>query len=202
VADGRVYFGDENGTVYAIGQDDTIKTLEVAIDIKPGGNPNSINLKKKGVLPVAVLTTADFDALDVDPATVRLGDPALSGTASPVKSNHGDADNDGDVDLLLFFKVPQLVANGALDENSTEALLTGETYTGVTVVGSDSVRIVPPKAFEQTGTPFECPASAAGTASPGGPSSDMTLLAMAALTLAVAAAGCRRWNWRVAPRRN
>jgi len=46
----------------------TIPTL-VYIDIKPGNDTNSINLKSKAVLPVAVLTTDDFDVSDIDPDT-------------------------------------------------------------------------------------------------------------------------------------
>ena len=42
------------------------------IDIKPQSCPNPLNVKKKGVLPVAILGTADFDVNEVDPATVEL----------------------------------------------------------------------------------------------------------------------------------
>lgn len=38
--------------------------ISVTVDIKPGSTPNSINLKSRGVVPVAVLTTGDFDAID------------------------------------------------------------------------------------------------------------------------------------------
>jgi hypothetical protein len=134
---------------------------DVSIDVKPGRFPNRIDLGKDdcgleieqeggevdfefedGVLPVAVLTTLDFDALTVDAATVELGDPALSGTAMPIGSVAKDVDHDGDEDLLLFFCVPDMVDNGALDENSTELVLTGETLDGTPITGRDSVRIV------------------------------------------------------------
>ncbi len=117
--------------------------IPVSIDIKPGSFPNSINLKSEGVLPVAILTTSDFNALEVDKATARLGDPRLSGTAAPIRSTAEDVDGDGDLDLLLFFRIPDLASNGALDANSTEAVLTGATYGGIPISGSDSVRIVP-----------------------------------------------------------
>ena len=63
---------------------------EVDIDIKPGSDPNSINLKSKGVVPVAVLTTPDFDAATVDPATVEFAG------ASPVRWTMEDVDGDTD----------------------------------------------------------------------------------------------------------
>ena len=47
-------------------------TVTVSIDIKPCSCPNSINLKSNGAVPVAVLTTVDFDATTVDPETVEF----------------------------------------------------------------------------------------------------------------------------------
>ena len=46
---------------------------QVLIDIKPDGDPNSIivnNRNKNGVIPVAILSDAGFDASSVDPSTV------------------------------------------------------------------------------------------------------------------------------------
>ena len=103
------------------------------MDIKPGSDPNSINLKSKGVVPVAVLTTDDFDASDVNPDTAEFAD------AQPVRWAMEDVDGDGDVDLLFHFKTREL----DLDENSAEATLTGETYGGTPIQGTDTVKIVP-----------------------------------------------------------
>lgn len=104
----------------------------VEIDIKPGSDPNSINLKSKGVVPVAILTTEDFDASTVDPVTV------IFAGAEPVRWSWDDVDRDGDDDLILHFKTQEL----ELDENSTEATLTGSTSDG-TIEGTDTVNIVP-----------------------------------------------------------
>ena len=107
--------------------------IEITIDIKPGSFPNSINLKSRGVVPVAVLTTDDFDASTVDPSTV------LFAGASPLRWTMEDVDGDGDVDLLFHFKTPEL----DLDGDSTEATLTGSTYGGQAIQGTDTVNIVP-----------------------------------------------------------
>jgi len=107
--------------------------FERSIDIKPGSYPNSINLGAKGVVPVAVLTTDDFDASTVDPATV-----AFAG-ASPLRWATEDVDGDGDLDLLFHFKAQEL----GLDANSTEAYLTGYTIDGEFFWGMDTVNIVP-----------------------------------------------------------
>ena len=94
----------------------------VTIDIKPGGNPNSINLKSNGVVPVAVLTTDVFDAVNVVPNSVTFAG------AAPVRWTMEDVDNDGDEDMLFHFKTEKL----ELDENSTEATLTGMMMSTIT----------------------------------------------------------------------
>jgi hypothetical protein len=105
----------------------------VTIDLKPNSFPNSINLGSKGRVPVAVLTTADFDATTVDPVSVVFAG------ADPLRWTWEDIDSDGDVDVLFFFKTRELV----LLPTSIEATLTGETYDGVVLAGTDSVNIVP-----------------------------------------------------------
>jgi hypothetical protein len=48
--------------------------IEVQIDIKPGSAYNSINPSSGGVITLAVLTDATFDAGTVDIPTVRFGE--------------------------------------------------------------------------------------------------------------------------------
>ena len=133
---------------------------EVEIDIKPGGKhrskpnsinlkskhsskPDSINLKSRKVVPVAVLTTDDFDASTIDPETV------LFVGAEPVRWKLCDVDRDGDDDMLFHFKTQDLLKDEnnpeGLDEDSTEATLTGATQNGEIIAGTDDVRIVPCK---------------------------------------------------------
>ena len=84
-------------------------------------------------MPVAVLTTGDFDATTVDSDTVEFAG------ASPVRWTMEDVDGDGDTDLLFHFKTQEL----NLDKNSTEATLTGYTSGGEFIWGTDTVNIVP-----------------------------------------------------------
>ena len=106
--------------------------IVVNIDIKPGGNTNSINLKSKGVVPVALLTTPEFDATTIDPVTIEFAG------AEPVKWSFKDVDGDGDIDTLFHFKTQEL----DLDSKSTEATVTGQTYNPSNITGIDSVNIV------------------------------------------------------------
>ena len=109
---------------------------DVEIDIKPGSDPNSINLKSKGVVPVAVLSN-DFAASTVDPETVEFAG------ADPVRWTLEDVDRDGDMDMLFHFKTQDL----SLTASSTEATLTGDTSdpTNPHIIGTDTVNIVPKK---------------------------------------------------------
>ena len=104
--------------------------MVVDIDVKPGNAQNRVNAKSQGVIPVAILTTDDFDAATVDTSTIRL---------SGVEANHfalEDVDGDGDLDLILHFAVQDLVTALALDfdpqdEVTAEVELTFETLDEV-----------------------------------------------------------------------
>lgn len=116
-----------------MGADEYLQFIEIKLDIKPGSYPNSINLKSKGKVPVAVLTTDDFDAYDVDP------DTCVFANANPLRWQMEDVDYDSDDDMLFHFKTREL----DLTKESTEATLEGETFGGIQIIGTDSVKIVP-----------------------------------------------------------
>ena len=112
-----------------------VTVISVDIDIKPGSDPNSINPKSKGVIPVAVLTDQNFDATMVDVSTVVFG-PA---GAQPVHKGHiEDVDGDGDDDLLLHFNTQDT----GIQCGDAEATLSGATFGGQAIEGSDSIKTV------------------------------------------------------------
>ena len=130
------YFSDtetSSGNTFTAGVWGTIK---VQIDIMPGGNPNPINLSSGGVIPVAILTTAVFDAANVDASTVLFG----PGGAQAVSWALEDVDLDDDIDMTLKFN------NDDTDfaVGDTQAELIGQTFGGINIHGSDSVNTVPP----------------------------------------------------------
>lgn len=119
-------------------------TVEIVqVDIKPGGEPNSINLKSNGNIPIAVLSTTDFDATKIDTSNLsrfRFGDVRLTSRVSPERAKLEDVHGDGDLDLLLFFSTPNIREVGALVGDSTTADLAGFTRSGqfIAQCGSDS----------------------------------------------------------------
>lgn len=116
--------------------------IEVEIDIKPGNEPISINCENdKGVISVAILTTGEFDATTVEHTTVIFGGASethLDKKADGPRRHEEDVDNDGGTDLVLHF---QLAATNLTCE-STEGSLTGETFDGGAIAGTDAVRMV------------------------------------------------------------
>jgi hypothetical protein len=105
---------------------------EVAIDVLPGDTANKVYPNKTGNLPVAILSSADFDATQVDPATLRFGS-AEAPIAEAVSI--GDLDGLHGDDTLAHFRVQE----SGIFCNDTEVLLTGETYTGELFAGVDTI---------------------------------------------------------------
>lgn len=114
--------------------------IPVAVDIKPGGYPNSINLKSNGAIPVVVLGSATFDVKQIDPITVKLANALvrLKGNGQPM-ADYEDVNGDSFTDLVV--QVPTQLLQ--LTASDTKANLTGQLKDGAIIKGSDSVRIVP-----------------------------------------------------------
>jgi len=121
----------------------------VNIDIKPGGYPNKINLSSSGLLPVAVLTTQDFNAslFITEPEMAHLSDAGTAMTQScagptAVRSVLDDVNRDGQPDLVFFFRTQDL----NLDVNSTAATLMAHgsyNSTEMHIMGTDTVTVIP-----------------------------------------------------------
>jgi hypothetical protein len=114
--------------------------IHAAIDVKPGSYPNTINLRTKGLLPVALLGSASFDVGEVETDSVRFGrhqhESADAGAAA-VRFNFDDANGDGYLDLVFFFYPGET----GLQPGDTEACLHG-TINGEHFCGHDAVRVI------------------------------------------------------------
>lgn len=113
--------------------------INVIIDIKPGSFPNTINLGSHGTVPVTIFSTTSFDATTIDPATITLASAPvkLKGKGTPMAS-FDDINQDGILDLVVHVSTEAL----QLNNSDTQAIVEGQTFSGDTIRGTDSVRIV------------------------------------------------------------
>jgi hypothetical protein len=112
--------------------------IPINLDIKPGGDPNSINPANGGVVPAAILGSDTFDVTDVDATTLAFG-PDRAAPAHCHGPHIDDVNGDGFVDLLAHFRTDETgIVYGTL-----MACLSGETLDGMSFNGCDAVRTVP-----------------------------------------------------------
>ncbi len=140
-----------------------VEELPVSVDIKPGSWPNPLQLESKGVLPVAVCGTEDFDVTMIDPESVELTLEGLGIGVHPLRWSYGDVatpymgepfgghdlGSDGYLDLMLKFKTQEVITTLGLDAfgdgDVVILMLTGNLkaeFDGTAIHGKDYVWIL------------------------------------------------------------
>jgi len=110
--------------------------VTVSVDISPKSDQNRINPNSNKNINVAIFSLGGFDATKVDPKTVRFG---ASGTeAAPIHAAIRDVHGNGTPDMLLRFQIP----NTGIKCGDTSATLTGQTFGGVSFIGSSPIKTV------------------------------------------------------------
>ena len=115
--------------------------MEVIVDVKPADAVNQIKLSARGLVPVAVLSTPDFDASLFVPMMAHLHDatePMDCSGAAAVRWNYSDVNGDGLVDLVFFFRAQDLTLTPA---TTAVMLMAHGTYGGeeIHIMGMDAV---------------------------------------------------------------
>ncbi|MCG6917390.1 MAG: hypothetical protein LJE89_07570 [Deltaproteobacteria bacterium] len=143
---GATFSNFEIGTDYG----PLLSTRNLDIDIRPFSEHNIILPWKWGLIPVAILSTADFHApSEVDLETVKFGQTGEEDSLSFCQRHSRDINRDGFTDLLCFFRTYKTNfrlgdTEGILraESNTSNAMSTMNTKNTKTVLeGRDSVEV-------------------------------------------------------------
>ena len=113
--------------------------VEVSIDVKPGSNSNPINTKSMGKIPVAILSTSEFDApLMVDTTTLTFGKTGDETSLAFCNEKGSDVNDDGILDLVCHFNGQDT----GFQPDDVTGILKGKTTDGLDLEGRDSIRVL------------------------------------------------------------
>jgi hypothetical protein len=118
------------------GLTDFVTVSTAPLDIKPDSTENPVNPGSKGVLPMALLSSAALDARTIDAATLRLG--RGQARVDPPHVHQEDVNGDGLVDLMLQFPTQEI----GLTPGLTTLCLDGRLPDGRAFTACDRIRQV------------------------------------------------------------
>jgi hypothetical protein len=114
--------------------------LPIGIEIKPGsGERAPINPKAKGVIPVALLASVDFDPFSIDVSSLTFGRTGDERTLRRCAGGGQDIDGDGDLDRVCTFENQGTNFNAM----SSMGVLKGSTTSGTQFKGEGYLKAVP-----------------------------------------------------------
>lgn len=134
----RVLSSDEILNYYT-GTREHCAARTVDIDIKPGSDLNIIDPDAKGLIPVAILTTDEFDATHVDVDSIVIAGRGVAERTEGSKPmvEFKDVDDDGDTDLLV--QIEACIEGETWNTGTVD--LTAETLDGTIIMGSDYIQV-------------------------------------------------------------
>ena len=157
---GNVYVADtSNHRVQKFGYPSL--DVNVEVDIRPWSCRNPLNMRSRGVLPVAILGSADLDVRTIVVTTITLSLEGAEEGAAPIRSTYADVSRplegelcerselgpDGYEDLILKFKTQEVAeairALGEVNHRDVVVLtISGTLEDGTHFAGEDSVKII------------------------------------------------------------
>ena len=127
-----------NGSYKLIISGVTPAEMQVNIDIKPGNDAEAyLNPKAKGTLPVAILSNADFDALNVDYYSMSFGRTGDEKSYLRCLKPGIDVNADGRLDLVCHFDNER----AGWQAEDVEGVLRGKTSDGKQFKGTARLKV-------------------------------------------------------------
>jgi hypothetical protein len=112
---------------------------DVTIDILPSSTANIVNLRSRGTIPVAILSTASFDARTmVDRTSLTFGATGDETSLASCNNKGSDVNHDGLLDLVCHFHI-QLTD---FQRHHVLGILKGNIVGGTPFEASDTVRVI------------------------------------------------------------
>lgn len=119
---------------------DVVEPIEVGLEVKPFSRRGNINTRSRGKTPFAIVSTSSFDVTEeVESSSLRFGPTGLEDSVS--RCFTFDLRHDGMEDLLCLADLKVAGFEGS----DTEAVVTGETFDGRPIRGTDEIRTLPPR---------------------------------------------------------
>lgn len=129
------------------------------IDIKPGGCPNPINPTSKGVIPAAILGSAELDVRSIDPTTISLTRGGVGEVVVPLRWAYEDVatpfagepcgcsarGRDGWLDMTLKFDTQDVIAALEFEHVLGQTIpleITASLVDDTPMLGRDCVRVL------------------------------------------------------------
>jgi hypothetical protein len=121
----------------------SVQVLPISIEIKPGSGVERapVNPKSRGKIPVALLSSDGFNALDVDVASLTFGATGDEQSLSRCGKGGQDVNGDGVPDLVCHFE-NQLAR---FTPEAYEGIVRGTTTDGRQFEGRGLLKVVPVK---------------------------------------------------------
>lgn len=120
---------------------------QVGVSLTPSDQLNQLTLGSAALIPVGILGSGNLDISKLDAAVLTLGDgdgddvsAALGQDGKPL-SKHEDLNDDGVLDMLVFFDQTALEKHGELTSKTTQLVLFGDLGDGEAIKGVEKVEI-------------------------------------------------------------
>lgn len=114
----------------------------IDINVKPGTVARSkIDGKAKGVIPVALMSSATFNAMTVDIKTLRFGKTGTEASLRSCAKGGQDINKDGRLDLLCHFENHL----SGFAPGDLQAFVKGKTVDGIAFEGRGGLKAIPEK---------------------------------------------------------
>jgi Bacterial pre-peptidase C-terminal domain. len=120
----------------------TPQVQQINIEIKPGNDGLApINPRSNGKIPVALLSSTGFDAMNVDPQSLSFGATGAEASLSHCGRNGEDVNGDGRLDLVCHFENQK----AGFAKGDLEGILQGRMKYGTRFEGRGLLKVVPEK---------------------------------------------------------